>query len=330
MTDTLTPPDTTTSPTRRPTGRRLGVHWLIPRQHRAALLTLLAFVLTATAVLLWQRSVIVDVRTAYDSPSRTDALAGRHSTWLAFALLDWVAALTLLPVALAVFLGAPLLAADRERGLAALVTTQSVTRGAWLRAKLLWILGAATLAGAVLSLSTTALWDEVLPRYNFHWFSQGVFDNSGPVLPAMCLFLTALGVTVGAVLPRVLPAMATTLGLSAVVLTGWWFLRPHLGPSRTLVYPAGADKPAWVVDTAELTQHTRDAAGGTHPWEICAAGDKAVTLTCLRERGIVDKVITYFPQSQETTLQWTAAGILVAGAAVLIALVLRRTARRPL
>ncbi len=134
-------------------------------------------------------------------------------------------ALLAVPALLGIFWGAPLVAHELESGTFRLVWTQSVTKRHWLAIKL----GAIGLASAVvtglLSLMVT-WWFSPIDRVNakvIYWqgpinlnldrFDPAVFDMRGIVPIGYVLFAFALGVTVGLLLSRILPAMAITLPL---------------------------------------------------------------------------------------------------------------------
>jgi hypothetical protein len=130
------------------------------------------------------------------------------------------------PGLLGVFWGSTLIARELETGTSRLAWTQSVTRTRWLAVKLAVIGLAAMVVAGLFSLIVT-WWASPLDRAGADRFSQ--FDMRGIVPIGHAAFAFVLGVTLGAVLRRLLPAMATTLvSFVALRLVFNQFLRPHL------------------------------------------------------------------------------------------------------
>jgi hypothetical protein len=142
------------------------------------------------------------------------------------------------PVLIGMFWGAPLVASELEAGTLRLAWAQSVTRGRWLAAKL-GVVGLSSMAVAGL-FSLMATW----------WFSPIDATNGGPfpLIPLRGIapvgytaFALVLGVTAGALLRRVLPAMASTLvAFIACRLAVTYWLRPHFMGAVRAVLAYGA------------------------------------------------------------------------------------------
>lgn len=302
-----------------------GLNWLFVRQHRATLLGVLALVVLASAWILYRRADLAQTLDAAGWPEKEapQQPLGRQYDYLSTLL-------NAIPVALAVFLGAPLIAADQENGTAQLATTQSVTRGRWLAAKCAWGLSVALLAGAVLSLCFTMWWKPYRSVFEYAWLEGTVFDNTGPMLPALCVFLTAAGITIGALVRRLLASMVVTFVFSVVVQVAWGELREHLAASRMVSYPLDQDIPARLSESYELDRWIGSADGHLYGWGSCAEATEKATAACLKEKGIVNNVMEYLGYDQMAAMQWTGAGILLAGTALLTAFTLWRASRRPL
>lgn len=134
------------------------------------------------------------------------------------------------PALLGIFWGAPLLARELETGTYRLAWTQSVTRRRWLLTKF-GVLGLAAAVVAGLLTLTITWWYRSLDAVDTSRWS--VFDRRDIVPIGYAVFAFAVGVLLGAVIRRVLPAMAGTLGIFVVVriaVTLW--VRPHLLPPR--------------------------------------------------------------------------------------------------
>ncbi|MEA5362825.1 transporter [Amycolatopsis sp., V23-08] len=147
--------------------------------------------------------------------------------------------LYLLPAAIGLFWGAPMITRELEHGTHSLVWNQTVTRRRWLTTKLAVGVPAAALAAGLLSLavtwwaspidtlSATATDGETLSR-----ISPVVFAARGIVPIGYAVFAFVLGVAVGMVLRRTVAAMAVTLvALAAVLIAIPLFVRPYLLPA---------------------------------------------------------------------------------------------------
>ncbi|MFJ1676773.1 ABC transporter permease [Streptomyces sp. NPDC088251] len=319
---------TDTPRTGRTPGPRLlrGLNWLVVRQHRAALLSLLAVMVLGSIWLVYQRGEMTQALEAAGWPEKQPAQPTYASTGLSLTLT----ALSGLPMILAVFLGAPLVAGDQEHGTAQLITTQSVSRRRWLTAKLAWCYGAVIVSSAVLSAFFTWWWKPYRSVFPSLWPDGQIFDSTGPVLPALCLFLTAAGITIGMLLRRVVVAMAVTFVFAGFVEVLWGELRVYLAPSRTLTYPLDADMPARLNESHELDRWISSADGHLYGWGLCSKATEAASDACIKEHGIVSNVYEYLGFDQMPSMQWTGAGILLAAGAVLTAFALWRVSRSPL
>jgi len=138
-------------------------------------------------------------------------------------------ALTALPALLGVFVAAPLLAREVEQGTHTFIWTQSITRTRWFTIKVgllafFTVVSASALAGAV------TWWHQPLDQMygNGQWT---FYEVTGPVPIAYAVFALALGLAVGSVILRTVPAMAATLlvfVVTRVAIQSWrpWFLAP--------------------------------------------------------------------------------------------------------
>lgn len=141
---------------------------------------------------------------AGDCPSATVAFANANSALgNAFGTL-----ITFVPALMGVFWGAPLLAREIEAGTLPLVWTQSVTRTRWLLVKLGVVGLAGALAVGLFSLVVT-WWARPLDRAAANIYAT--FGQRDIVPIGHALFAFALGVIVGLLVRRTVPAMAVTL-----------------------------------------------------------------------------------------------------------------------
>jgi hypothetical protein len=145
--------------------------------------------------------------------------------------------LALAPAVIGAFWGAPLVAREVESGTHRLVWNQTVTRARWLGTKLALTTLAGALATGALTLAVTWWASPVdgsvsdthggLPAR----LTPVAFAMRGVTPVAYTVFAVALGVAVGAVLRRSVPAMAATLALYTFVqIAVPFWVRPHLVP----------------------------------------------------------------------------------------------------
>jgi hypothetical protein len=141
-----------------------------------------------------------------------------------------------LPALIGLFWGAPLISRELEAGTHRLVWNQSITRTRWLTVKLVLTGLATVVAAGACSLAVT-WWSSTIDKAsteNFPRLGSMVFDARGIVPIGYAAFAFALGVTVGMLARRALPAMAITLAVFVAVQVAMPFLvRPHLLPPTT-------------------------------------------------------------------------------------------------
>src|SRR6266581_4178315 len=193
--------------------------------------------------------------------------------------LALTAVVLVLPALIGLFWGTPLITRELEAGTHRLVWNQSITRTRWLAVKL-GLTGLAAMTAAGLGSLAVTWWSSPIDKTaaNFPKMAPLLFDTRGIVPIAYAAFAFALGVTVGMLVRRTLPAMAITLAVFLAIQIAMPLLaRPHLlpptrstieitasnlgdfqmGPDRRIrVSAKPADTGAWV-----LSSHTVDASG---------------------------------------------------------------------
>lgn len=165
------------------------------------------------------------------------------------------------PAMAGMFIGAPLLSADFERGTHLLTWTQGMTRRRWAAANLSLLIVLSALAAAVIAIGAQ-IWIAHLPnRFDSTW---GIYDLQAPVVFSYVLFAVAVGAAAGAALRRTIPAMATTLAVFIAVRVAFVQLaRPHLLAATTRVLVGGTGTNSVVptgagyFDTTFLDSHLR-------------------------------------------------------------------------
>jgi len=212
--------------------------WLVWRQHRAQVY-LGAALLAAFAILI----VITGIQVGNQYHAAQAACAAGHgcrqlgglflgSHAVGFLIISTLGA----PVLAGLFFGAPLVAAEAEAGTTQFAWMQSVTRKRWLTVKIGWMLLAAAVWGGAISALVT-WWEGPNNAQQLDAFDPGRFDIMGVVPVAYALFAMALGIAAGALLRRVLPAIAVTLaGFIAVRALIALLLRPHYMSAVTVYY----------------------------------------------------------------------------------------------
>ena len=322
--------------------------WLTWRQFRAqsifavAALAIGAVALTILGVglaHLWTSSGASACPASGDCSALDSFVSRAQQGWTAAVYVLGSALIYLVPPLVGVFWGAPLVARELEAGTQRLVWNQSVTRSRWLVVKLA-VIGVASMIFAGL-LSLAATWSSAhLDRAGFNRLEPALFGARGIVPIAYAAFAFVLGVTVGMVLRRTVPAMATTLAVyTGAVLTMALGLRGHLLPpthklvplnvddingiglseDRTIQVHAGTNVPgAWM-----LQNNTVDAAGKpfTGPADPTVCGPDGAPKDCMKWLGSLGlkQDLVYQPAGRFWPLQWMEAGVFLALTALLVA-----------
>jgi ABC-2 family transporter protein len=318
--------------------------WLVWRQRRAEALAaglvvaILAIVVTPTALHLYQ--VVGQIRQGdclgsapgSQCGSAVDAFNATSRT-----LSGLLPLLNLLPGLAGVFIGAPLVAREIEDGTWRLAWSQGVTRRGWLRGQLLGALAVTALSAALFTAVLT-WWLSPVDYVNGRFTDNG-FDFYGIVPLAWALLAFATGLLAGAVVRRVIPAMAVTLlGYAAIRLPVEFLLRPrYLPPARRWGVPFtdGSPLPAgtWqlgqdavgpdghtILTAAQFDQVQHTAAAALHPNPAASAGYLQQLNQWLQAHGYTE-VLTYQPADRFWAFQGIEAAIclILALAAIAVA-----------
>jgi hypothetical protein len=164
------------------------------------------------------------------------------------------------------FWGAPLIAREIEAGTHRLVWNQSVSRSRWLATKLA-VVGAVAVLGTGVVAAVVTGWSRPIDRavaaghgsgtFSLPRIDPVVFGARGIVVLGYVLFAIAVGVTVGLLLRRSIPAIAVTLlVVSAAEILVPHYVRPHL------VAPVARDV---VINTENLRGVQIQGAPGERP-----------------------------------------------------------------
>jgi ABC-type transport system involved in multi-copper enzyme maturation permease subunit len=167
-----------------------------------------------------------------------------------YAVFQYV--LLALPLFVGMFIGARLVAQEFEQGTYRLVWTQGIQWSHWLLTKSGFFAGLLFCTTGILY-GVFIWWKApVLAALSYPWGYQN-YDAWGFVAIAYMLFAFALGVAVGSIVKKTVPAMAIILVVFIIIrLVIEVFLRPYLLPPLVIVRPASVTQsivPAqsWVI-----------------------------------------------------------------------------------
>jgi hypothetical protein len=245
------------------------------------------------------------------------------------------------PAVIGTFWGAPLVARELETGTHRLAWTQSVTRTRWLATKLA-IIGAATAATVALLSWAVTSWADRIDDAAGGVILPGTYGARGIVPIGYAVFAFTLGVTLGMLIRRTVPAMAATLAVTvaAIVSMEEW-IRAHLvapdhdtlpldlssvdsllihDPDNAMTIVGTADLPgAWLLTNQTITPTGEIFTGPADP-QYC--GPQAVYQACQEWVGSLGlrQDLTYHPADHFWPLQWAETSIFIAAAVTLAGL----------
>lgn len=319
--------------------------WLIWRQYRASTAITGALIGSfAVLVVITGLAMARQFHTDFGACLAANTCRFPNDASLGSGLVGAIVEFSLaVPALLGMFLGGPAVAREVETGTAHFAWTQAVTRRRWLTVKTGWLLLAALAWGGAVGALVT-WWAGPRNAVAASQFNPGTFDVQGIMPAAYSLFAMALGIAVGTLIRRVLPALGVTLGVFFAVrlmIMGW--VRQHYMTPVTSVYniaqdvilpPKGA---AWILGQGirgpngpvTLPGGSVQIVGNGFPVaDIPAAcrgdltqggsGISSKLFPCLTSHGY-SQYITYQPAARYWHFQLIEAGIFVVLAAALIA-----------
>jgi hypothetical protein len=249
-----------------------------------------------------------------------------------------IALIYVLPALIGIFWGAPLVARELETGTHRLAWNQSVTRTRWLASKLAVIGGASAATTGLLMWAITA-WAHHIDHASNNRLTPQYFGARGIVPIGYALFAFVLGVTLGMLIRRTIPAMFATLAIyvGAVVSMPLW-VRAHLAPATHVTQPldtsnldelmlrpdntmqvVGADSHhpgAWLLSNQTITPTGHLFTGPASPQHCGADQGLQACLNWVDSLGLRQD-ITFQPASHFWPLQWSETAIFVAAAILL-------------
>lgn len=329
--------------------------WLTWRQARTQMLVVFGAVLVLAALLAATRSGVADA--SENDPTQFLARYASGSTERILYLLGL--ALYAIPPIIGAFWGAPLIAREIESGTHRLVWGQSISRRRWLAIKLGLTVVAAAAAAGLLSLIVT-WWagpiDEAVGKghgtgvFNAARLDPLVFGARGIVPIAYTLLALALGVVIGLLIRRSVPAVAVTLaGVVLIQILVPSIVRQHLvEPTNVTASITAENMQGMLINGSpghiEAVDEIRVRAIKPGDWELanqtltrsgsvsstlpvwvaeCGegpdGGETAKRTACfdrLAKEGYKQEVI-FHKASTFWTLQWRESGVLILGAMML-------------
>jgi ABC-type transport system involved in multi-copper enzyme maturation permease subunit len=332
--------------------------WLTWRQFRpqavvvAAGLSAFAILLLVTGphlVTLYRDSALASCHSSCGAQAgefltTVNSVAPYHLVYLLGALL-----IILLPAVIGLFWGAPLIARELETGTFRLAWNQSVTRERWLAVKLSVVALASMAAAGLLSL-ILGWWASpidqaatIQPVGGFeNRFFPVVFGTRGIAPIGYAAFAFVLGVLVGLMIRRTIPAMGITLAvIAAVQIVFPLWVRPHLiTPVRNVstvtvgniqglgvdpgnqqiqnIMVAAPDVPGTWIISSQVTTASGSTSFGTVP-QACQPPSASGPQACFSALAQKDlkSVVTYEPPGRYWTFQWLELGIFLTAAVLL-------------
>ncbi|MEV7525422.1 transporter [Streptomyces sp. NPDC091371] len=311
--------------------------WLTWRQFRTQAAVMFAAVAAFAATLAVTGPQLADLYRAAGS-----SLVGRVSSSEQALYYAGLLAVLAVPAVIGAFWGAPLVSRELETGTHYLAWNQGVTRTHWLATKL-GLGAAASVALAGLTSLAVSWWSGPIDRAvngggatdtYFARLDPVAFAARGVVPMAHAAFAFVLGVALGLVIRRTVPAMATTLAVYVAVQSAvpMW-IRHHLAaPERTTVSIEPGGAPVGIGEDATIVVHPEvPGAWETSQQTLNPAGQPSTVPSsftdCLHtesgpptheqfERCFADlgslgykQQVTYQPAGNFWPLQWVESGL---------------------
>ena len=309
-----------------------GTAWLAWRQNRALSAGALCGLVAVSAYLLLQRATVLHDLAAAGS------LGCGGTTHDSRCLDSWMDAanhtlgvnsfsaplLAAVPVLVGMFVGAPLLALEYERGTSRLAWVQSVSRGRWFAVRLAVPAAVVLVVSSVLALLAHAAWqtDQGVQAVVLESpFQSLVYPVIGVTAVATALFALALGTVVGMLLRRTVLAIGVTGALVAAAEVGLRLLRPHLWPTVYAVQTGTHGQFLPPLNALVVSTGTLMPDGSRIP-----SGDCGRNATCAAARTVYGY---YQPASHFWPIQFVESGILLVAALALVVFAHRWTRRSP-
>ena len=287
--------------------RRLA--WVTWRQHRAALLAMLAVFVVGAVLVGLNR----------ENAARFGSFVSRSEALTKDA---WLVLLQLTPVLAGAFLGAPLVARELENGTARLAWTQQAGRTRWLLAEVVPIGVMLAVAAAGIGLELRWWLANFAGPGPVQW-APGYFDLRPLPFAGWVTLGFCLGVFLGAAIRRTVPAMAATLACYAALLyvtSLWWrmhYLAPLHRPLPHVLVGSGGGYSYGIPLTNGPGDYVLSAAPGWPGGRLLTSAQLRHPASWFRPHHI-QLWVTYQPGSRYGLFQVIEFGWLIVLAAILI------------
>ena len=317
--------------------------WLTWRQLRASAATAYATLLLLAILLAITGPALAHLA----ATAGNDFLSRAQNDSADSTLYDigWIAVLAAPPL-IGAFWGAPLISSELAAGTHRLAWNQTVSRTRWLVTKLA-VCGAVAMAATGLLSLAVGWWSSPIDKalnatatsvspagFWFPRIAAETFAARGIVPVGYTTFAFMLGVTLGLVLRRLLPAMALTgVGYIVVqVVMNLWVRPALLAPEHLVmringdfnidrlgtILPNVPEPGAWI--TQEQLIDNAGHAASMPSWAPDCFGNGPGAKACLaRMHSMYQVVVTYQPAGRFWTLQFWELGIYLALAVALAA-----------
>lgn len=324
--------------------------WLVWRQHRKQLLAaliglaVLALALIPTglsshkAISAYSKCLdglgtadFIPVSKGESCQGLADKFGATHETWAYAGIL-----LLALPLLVGLFWGAPLVAREVEQGTHRLVWTQGITRRRWALAKFGLVVPAVVVLSAVYA-GLVTWWMEPLNSAVADRLEFIFFDQQGVVPVAYTVFAVAVGVFAGTAVPRMLPAMATTLVaflFARIVITV--LVRPNIQATKTATALVAGDDSQRILPNPAAGTWIKETSVHAADGRVLQSGGIAYCVprddpdgggACGGMGADAYNRWTYQPGDRFWLFQWVESGIYAALSVALLYAALRRVRR---
>ena len=313
--------------------------WVVWRQQRAQLITLLALLLVAGGAVVVLRSAMVSYVDGHGLGScladglklnstckgGAQAFAGAWFDSMKVGQLLIIA----LPLLVGLFCGAPLFARELEQGTHVLAFTQSVSRLRWMASK--FVVGLAPALVVVVVLQLLVEWwvgaaGAMGPLLDGPYYYSN-FSTSGLAPAAYAVFAFTVGMFVGAASRRTLVAMTVTLGAFVVVRYALYTVQRHLLPAQRLFsddpWQSPDFRPGLYVDFGYINANGAELSDQQASNLLHCASSNGTPLfpdqtTCYRHFGLTKSFVDAIPADAAGTMHLLEGGIYVGAALVLL------------
>jgi hypothetical protein len=203
-----------------------GMLWVTWRQHRGVVISVLAaFVVAVTGMLIAGLKIHHDYATLLAcrpaaSVACQELANGFHKDWHIGNGIRIV--MLAAPVLIAMLAGPPVLARDLENGTCRWAWTQGIGRVRWTLAKLAFLGSVVTIAALLVTPLFTWLFGPFFGTQDVTLLDWAVFSTHGTVYAAWMLTAFCLGAFFGALIRRIIPAMAVTLAVFVALAGATW------------------------------------------------------------------------------------------------------------